>query len=265
VGMGMALPALAGELLPERTPAQAARLLAARHAGITVALVLLAPLAAAQLDDAVSDTRLRGASLVLDARLPPLDKLKLVGAIVGELDPVDPRGELQASLARARDDIDEEDRPAYAQLARRADDALVAGVQTGFAPAFVVCGVLAVLAALAVLPAVGRGLATAAAAGAAAAALAGGAALAKPALAPEPVTIADPCQRRVLPETGGIDGALQDAALVALDRVACRHGASREELALALVDDGARAAYRREHGVDPRDAGELLTAVLGLP
>jgi hypothetical protein len=261
-GMGMALPALSGELLPERSPMQAARLLAARHAGITIALAVLAPVAAAELDDAVTDTRERGAALVLDARLPPLEKLSLVDAVVGDLDPVDPRGQLQASLDRARNDVDEEDRPAYDDLATRADDALVAGVQGAFVPAFLVCGALALLAALAVLPR--RGRVAVAAAAAAALALAGGARLAEPALAPEKVVIADPCQDRDLPDTGGIDGALQDAALVALDRAACRFGSSREQLALALVDDDARAAYEREHGVDPRDAGGLLGAVLGL-
>jgi hypothetical protein len=261
-GLGLALPALTGELLPERTPVQAARLLAVRHAGITVALALLAPLAAAQLDDAVAETRERGAALVLDARLPPLEKLALVGTLVGDLDPVDPRGELQSSLDGARGDVDDDDRPAYDAVARRADEALVAGVQSAFVPAFAICGALALLAALAVLPPRGRG--AVAAAGIAALALAGGARLAEPALAPEPVRIASPCEERALPDTGGIDGAIQDAALTALDRAACRWGSSREELALALVDDGARSAYEREHGVDPRDAGGLLGAVLGL-
>jgi hypothetical protein len=261
-GMGLALPALAGELLPERTPSQAARLLAARHAGITVALALLAPVAAAQLDDAVSETRERGAALVLDARLPPLEKLALVESVVGDLGPVDPRGELEASLARTRGEVDEADRPVYDELAERADDALVAGVQGAFVPAFLVCGALALLAALFVLPR--RGRAAVAAAAVAAVVLAGGARLAEPALAPEPVRIADPCRDRALPDTGGIDGALQDAALVALDRAACRYGSSREQLALALVDDDARAAYERDYGVDPRDAGGLLGAVLGL-
>jgi len=262
-GMGLALPALAGELLPERTPGQAARLLAVRHAGITVALALLAPLAASQLDDAVERTRERGAALVLDARLPPLEKLSLVGAVVGDLDTVDPRGELETALGRAGEDVDEEDRAEYAALAERADEALVAGVQAAFAPAFAVCGLLALLAALAVAPRGGRALGIVAAAGAAALVLAGGARLAEPAFAPEPVRIADPCLERALPDTGGLDGALQDAALVALDRAACRYGSTREELALALVDDDARAAYEREHGVDPRDATDLLGAVLG--
>ena len=101
------------------------------------------------------------------------------------------------------------------------------------------------------------------AAGAAAVVLAGGAALARPALAPEPVTLADPCQPRELPGTGGIEGAIQDVALVALDRAACRYGSSREELALALVDADARADYEREYGVDPRSIGGLLGGVLG--
>ena len=263
-GLGLALPALAGELLPERTPAQAARLLATRHAGITVALALLAPLAAAQLDDAVSETRERGAALVLDARLPPLEKLSLVEAVVGDLDPVDPRGQLQQSLDGARREIDPDNRPAYDELARRADEALVAGVDGAFAPTFLLCGALALLAAVAVLPRRGRALAVVATAGAAAAVLAGGAWLADRAFAPEEVAIADPCRDRALPDTGGIDGALQDAALVALDRAACRYGSSREQLALALVDEDARRDFEREHGVDPRDVGSLVGAVLGL-
>ena len=256
-GLGLALPALAGDLLPEDTAEQAANLLAIRHAGITVALILLAPVAAAQLDEAVSDTRLKGAALVLDARLPPLEKLSLAGTLLADIDPVDPRGQLEAGLAEA--DVDPEDRAAFDDLATRADEMLVAGVQAAFAPAFAICGALALLAAVVLLPRDGRVLA----AGAAAVALAGGAALARPELAPEPVTLADPCEPRELPGTGGIEGAIQDVALVALDRAACRYGSSREELALALVDADARADYEREYGVDPRSIGGLLGGVLG--
>jgi uncharacterized membrane protein YadS len=135
----------------------------------------------------------------------------------------------------------------------------VAGVQAAFAPAFAICGALALLAALVLVPRDRRVLA----AGAAAVVLAGGAALLRPSLAPEPVTLADPCQRRELPSTGGLQGAIQDVALVALDRAACRFGSSREELALALVDADARADYEREYGVDPRSAGGLLGGILG--
>jgi len=259
-GMGMALPALAGDLLPERTPGQAARLLSARHAGITIALLLLAPVAAARIDDAVANGREQGTALVLDARLPPLDKLHLAGALVGDLDPVDPRGQLENALENARTEIDGEHEAAYDTLARRADETLVAGVDGAFAPALAICGALALLAAVALLPWDRRVMAAAAAA----LALAGAAWLVKPLAAPEPVRIADPCRPRALPHTGGLDGALQDVALTALDRAACRYGSSREELALALVDTRARRAYERRHGVDPRAIGGLLRAMLGL-
>ncbi len=153
-GMGMALPALAGELLPGRTPGQAAWLLTVRHAGITLALVLIAPIVAAQLDGAVSDARERGAALVLDARLPPLEKVELAGPLVAKLDTVNPRDALRAALdaEAARFADDPEQRREYAELTERADETLVAGIEDSFRIAFVIAGVLALAGAFAVLP-----------------------------------------------------------------------------------------------------------------
>jgi Major Facilitator Superfamily len=264
-GMGMALPALAGELLPERTPAQAARLLAVRHAGITLALVLMAPVAAAQLDDAVSDVRERGAALMLDARLPPLDKIELAGPLVADLDPADPRDALRSALdAQAgRFAGDPAQRQVYAELTERADETLVAAIDDAFRLAFVIAGGLALAGAAAVLPRQPRRRRVALALAAAALALPALHAIARPQLAPAPVTIADPCAPRDLPGTGGIDGFLQDAALRALDRAACRFGSSREELALALADEDEARAFERAHGVDPRSTRGLLD-VLGI-
>ena len=88
-------------------------------------------------------------------------------------------------------------------------------------------------------------------------------AIVRPQLAPDPVVIADPCAPRAMPETGGIDGFVQDQALAALDRAACRHGSSREALALALADEDEARAYKAEYGVDPRSTGGLLD-VLGI-
>ena len=229
-GLGLALPALAGELLPEDTAEQAANLLAIRHAGITVALILLAPVASAQLDDAVDDTRIKGAALVLDARLPPLEKLSLAGTLLADIDPVDPRGQLEEGLAVA--DVDPEDRAAFDELATRADEMLVAGVQAAFAPAFAICGALALLAALVLVPRDRRVLA----AGAAAAVLAGGAALARPALAPEPVTLADPCQSTRPAEHRRARGR---------DPGRRAGGARPRGLPLRLLARGARAGARR--------------------
>jgi hypothetical protein len=260
VGMGMALPALAGELLPERSARDAARLLSVRHAGITLALLLIAPVAAAQLDGAVSDVRERGAALILDARLPPLDKIELAGPLVADLDPANPRDGLRDALdAQAHRFADDpEQRRAYAELTERADETLVAGIDDAFRVAFLIVGALALLGAAAVLPRAARGRTLAVAAAVAALALPAAHALARSELAPEPVAIADPCAARELPSTGGIDGVFQDAALAALDRAACRFGSSREELALALADEDEARAYRAAHGVDPRSSEGLL-------
>jgi hypothetical protein len=260
VGMGMALPALAGGLLPERTPGQAAWLLSARHAGITIALLLIAPIAAAQLDGAVADVRERGAALVLDARLPPLEKLQLAGPLVADLDRVDPRDALRDSLDAnaARFAGDRGQRREYARLTERADETLLAGIADAFRVAFVIAGALALAGALAVLPREPRARTLALVATVGALALPALHAVARPQLAPEQVAIADPCAPRDLPATGGIDGLVQDAALTALDRAACRHGSSREELALALADEDDARAYRAAHGVDPRSTGGLL-------
>ena len=260
-GMGLALPALNGRLNPERTPREAAGLLGVRHIAITLALAVLAPVASAQLDGAVRDTREQGAALVLDAALPPLEKIGLAGALVADVDPVDPRGELRRSLEdNAGRFADERERAAYAQLQERADAVLVSGVVGAFRPAFAVAGGLALAAALLLL-ARSTARRRVAALAAATLVLPLGLALA-PAETPERVVIADPCRPRALPGTGGITGALQDAALIALDRAACRFGSSREELAIALADADAADAYEREHGVDPRSA-DLLRGIAG--
>jgi MFS family permease len=264
-GMGMALPALAGELIPERTPGEAAALLSARHAGITIALLLVAPIAAAQVDDAVTEVRDRGVALVLDARLPPLDKIELAGPLLADLDPVDPRDTLRAALdsAAPRFADDPTKREAFADLRRRADDTLMAAIDDGFRSVFAIAGALALLGAVAVLPRAGRGRAVALAIALAAVALPALHEVARSQLAPERVAIADPCEPRALPDTGGIQGLLQDEALKALDRAACRFGSSREELALALADPASAREYEREYGVDPRSVQGLL-GVLGI-
>ena len=266
LGMGLALTSLVGPLLPEQTPAQTASLLAIRHGGITLALLLLAPITATQIDDSVADTRERGAALVLDAELGPLDKIELASAVTADLDPVDPRQTLRSSLEAAAASVGDDPGAAavYDDLTRRVDQTLVAGINEAFAVAFLVTGALALLGALAVFPwrggrATGVSLVVT---GSALALAAGQAALAKSA-EPEPVAIVDPCEGRDLPGTGGIEGIVQDVALVGLDRAACEFGSSREELAIALVDEDAASTYEAEHGVDPRSIEDLARGALG--
>jgi hypothetical protein len=116
VGMGMAFPALAGDLLPERTRGQAAALLSLRHAGITLALVALAPIVAAELDEQVELARERGTAVVLDAALPPADKIALAPRLFAEIETEDPRDALARAVARERRLVGRRDRDLLSRL-----------------------------------------------------------------------------------------------------------------------------------------------------
>ncbi len=263
VGMGLALPALAGGLLPERGGQDAALLLSVRHLGIALALLVLAPIAQNELDTTLDETRERGAAVILDAEIDPRVKLDVAPRLVESVETEDPRGGLERTFARARGDVDDDELGAYDELATRADQVLVEGVNEGFSTAFLVGAAFALGAALLVLPAAlghrldGRRPALALGATAVAALGVAGYAVAADAERPAQVTIRNPCEDRDRPGSGGLTGFLQDAALVALDRVACEAGSSREELVLALVDDDAARDYEARYDVDPRSLREL--------
>ncbi len=365
VGIGMAFPALAGELLPERTRGQSAALLSLRHAGITLALVALAPVVAAQLDAQVELARERGTALVLDAALPPTDKIELAPRLFAELESEDPRDALASAMDRERIRIARQDRDFLSRLGRledqlreeesqddllgqiesalgvdadeviagledledrygadlaqglrdleeqlgtdagsdlladleerlggrsdprlvrreltrledELDDVVLAAVDAAFSPAFALTGALALLAALVLLPrlrrrqghvvlSARRGLQAGSLALALLAALAVpvGYAIARNDLRTEPVEIADPCQERERRTAGGVEGTVEQAALLALDRAACRHGSSREELVLALFDEASSRDYERKYGVTPRSLEQILKSAIG--
>jgi hypothetical protein len=364
IGMGMAFPALAGELLPERTRGQAAALLSLRHAGITIALIALAPVVAAQLDTEVDLARERGTALVLDAKLPPTDKIELAPRLFADIESEDPRDALAGAMERERRRVLREDRDFLSRLQRLEDqlrqegsddllgqledrlgvdagdllgqlegledrygddlaqalrdleaqlgtdapsdlladlearlggrtdprlvrremsrlqgdldDVVLAAVDAAFSPAFALTGAMALLAALVLLPrlrrrqgtvvlSARRGLQAGALGLAALAALAvpAGYAIAENNLKPEPVEIADPCQDRERRSVGGVEGTVEQAALEAIDRAACKHGSSREELVLALFDDTSSRAYERKYGVKPGSLEEILKAAIG--
>jgi MFS family permease len=268
-GMGMALPALAGELIPERSRRDVARLLSIRHLGITLALALLAPIISANLDSTISDAREQGTAALLDARLPPEAKIELAPELFADVNTDDPRGQLERSVAEAREGLDGDEAAELTGLGERLDDVVTGAVRAAFRIAFVVTSGLALGAALILLwgalaPAVALRRAAVAGAGAASAAALAAYGVAFAASERETVAIADPCEQRELPGTGGIGGALQDLSLTALDRAACEFGSSREELLLALFDDERRDEFEQEHGEDPRSLTELGPAILGL-
>jgi hypothetical protein len=269
VGMGLALPTLAGELIPERTRRDAARLLTIRNAGIALALALLAPIVSANLDSTIADAREQGTAALLDARLPPSEKIELAPALFAGVDTDDPRGQLERSVAAAGSDLDGADAAELDRLGERLDQVVTGAVRSAFRVAFIVTAVLALGGALVLLwgalaPAtgVGRGAVAAGAAVAIVAIVAYGVAFAG--AERETVALADPCLERELPDTGGIGGLFQDLSLSALDRAACEFGSSREELLLALFDDELRDRFEDEHGADPRSLTELGPALFGL-
>jgi MFS family permease len=268
-GMGMALPALAGELIPERTRREASRLLSIRHAGIALALALLAPIISANLDSSIESAREQGTAAVLDARLPPETKIDLAPQLFAGLDTDDPRGELERDVEEAERGLEGEEAVELAGLGERLDDVVTGAVRSAFRVAFIVTACLALTGALVLLwgalaPASGVRRAAVGAAGVAATAAAVGYGVVFASSERETVAIGDPCQDRALPETGGIGGALQDLSLAALDRAACEFGSSREELLLALFDDELQEKFEDEHGVDPRSVTELGPALFGL-
>jgi len=266
LGMGLALPALAGGLLPERSGRDAARLLSLRHLGIALALVILAPIAQSELDSTLAETREKGAAIILDAPIDPRVKFDIAPQLSESVETEDPRGGMSGVFERGRGEIEDDERAAYDELTAQADEVLVAAVNNSFSIAYLVAAGLAGLAALMLAPAAvaPSGLRAALAFGAvvlAALAVAGFAALADE-QRPAEVVIQDPCEDRDSPGSGGIAGFLQDAALVALDEVACRAGSSREELVLAMVDEEAAREYEERYDVDPRSVIDLAETVL---
>jgi hypothetical protein len=261
VGMGLALTALGGHLLPERTPRDAARLLAVRHAGIAAILAIAAPIAAHQLDVTTQTAKERGVALVLDAPLPPQDKIKLAPALLEGVDSDEPRAGLKRAVAAERHNFTGRDRATYDDLGESADDMLVTAVGEAFRSSFLLAGAAGLLAAA--LLAAGAQLAAMAVAGALTLGTPAAYIALHHAIAPEPPAIQDPCHpNRTLPKTGGVSGFLQEQALKLLDSTACKLGSSREELVLALADEDEAKRFEREHGVNPRTAAGLLQALL---
>lgn len=268
-GMGLALPALAGELLPERTRRDVARVLSIRHAGIAIALAVIAPIVANSLETQIDEARLKGTSALLDASLDPGDKFDIAPKLFEGLNTDDPREQLRDSIAAVSADFDGDDREELDRLGGQLDDVVTGAVRGAFRFAFVATAAMALAAALVLalgslgpLGARARN-AIAAAALAAVVGVAVYGVLYSDSQA-EAVTIQDPCDAdREDPGSGGIGGFLQDRSLELLDRAACGYGSSREELLLALVDDDERKAFERRYGEDPGSITSLGGAILG--
>ena len=88
---------------------------------------------------------------MLDAQLPPQDKIAIAPDLFGGLNTDDPRGELQKSIAKARTDLDPSQASGFDRLGDTLDDVVTSAVRRAFRPAFIVTAALALLAALILL------------------------------------------------------------------------------------------------------------------
>jgi hypothetical protein len=229
---------------------------------MALVLIALAPVVAHQLDSSTERARERGVALVLDAKLQPLDKLRLASGLLSAVEARRPRAALKAAINANRSGFTGTDLTTYGELSKRADDALVAAVADAFRLAFLIGGALALAAALILTPLARRYALALGATLALAIAVPATYAAANSSLGPKPIPLQSPCGPRALPGTGGIGGFLQDRALELLDTTACRMHATREELVLALADSRDADAFKRRHGIDLHSLPDLLGALL---
>jgi predicted MFS family arabinose efflux permease len=239
-GMGLALPAIAGELLHERTPRHAARLLAVRHAGIALTLLLLAPIIAVQVRAASDHAELQGVAALLDSSVSPGEKVKLASVVASSVQSGNPRAALDHALTANAGGLSASDRAALGSLQRQGDAIIVQAAGDSVRAAFLITGLLALMAAVLLRPprvalaSRRRGLRALTGLTAAIVLLPAGYALAKQATPPGTPKLAAPCKAGPKPHAGGFSGLLQSLAITGLDTVACREGITREQLVVNL-------------------------------
>jgi MFS family permease len=116
--------------------------LAARHGGVVLGLLLLAPVLTSALDDNRDDALNAGAAAVIDSNIPPLDKLRVAQDVLAEV---------EASGARELPDVEAvfETRPdtdEYRSLLHAIRDELDRAVTSAFSQPFLLAAALALAA-----------------------------------------------------------------------------------------------------------------------
>lgn len=244
-GFGLLVPPLtSASLAGGAEPAVAGSVsVGARHAGLVVALAIVAPVLAADLDAAAERATLGATRVILDAPLGLPQKVPVALDLAGEFERT-PRGavpDLEAPFARAgaADDA----------AVRAVRDDLVGAIESsltrGFRGAYLVSAGFALLALLPVavgrvaLSGPGGPRAPPRAAMALGAALAAGAGLVVASLAAGGADLgrarpADPCAQRAVVAGGGIDATVQRVVLDGLAGAACELDVTREELVLSF-------------------------------
>ncbi len=122
--------------------------LAARHAGVVLGLLLLAPVLTSALDENRHEAIRAGAAVVLDSEIPPLDKLGVAQDVLAEVDRADEAGELpdvERAFADRPDDAE------WRTLADGLQDQLDRAVTSAFSGPFLLAAALTLCALVPVL------------------------------------------------------------------------------------------------------------------
>ena len=145
VGVGLALAALTERAVSGRAEqvVHGGWTLAARHAGVVLGLVLLAPVLTNALQRNQDDAVRSGTAAVLDSRIPPLDKLRLAQDVLQQVQAAKAEGKLpkvsQAFAGRPHD-------AANLDLLAALEDQLQRAVTNAFSAPFLLAAALALFA-----------------------------------------------------------------------------------------------------------------------
>jgi MFS family permease len=146
-GLGLAVAALTEWAVadgPEQV-VQGGWTIAARHAGVVVGLVLLAPVLTSALDRNEREALYAGAAVVLDSEIPPLDKLRVAQDVLVQVDQAESELPDVAAAFEERPDTDE-----YRGLLAALEDQLQRAVTDAFSGPFALAAALSLLALVAV-------------------------------------------------------------------------------------------------------------------
>ena len=117
--------------------------LSARHAGVVVGLVLLAPVLTTALDENRDEAIRAGAAVVLDSQIPPLAKLGVAQDVLAEVDRSGDAGELP-DVERALADRPDDDE--WSALVGALQDQLDRAVTSAFSGPFLLAAALTLCA-----------------------------------------------------------------------------------------------------------------------